>query len=187
MAKMKLPELKRIESELEYEKALYLTRKLRFLIDDGQKEFRSYRKKLLKLMSNYENENWVDEDKITDKLIEESDKSAKIIEEHYLFYANRQSTIRSKLKSVGLKQKDLALLLGHSKTHISLLLNGVSQFTTTDIRIIMIFLDLKPHILIPPFISKDTAKNILNERSEVAKTFVSKFQLKCPELQFLLT
>ena len=181
--KTELPELRKITSELELEKAIALNKKLRILIREGNEEFRAYRKKLVKLIIKYEEEAWGNEDNVTDTQVAASDLIEQQIEKEELFYAKRMMLIKQRLKTVKLKQKDLAELLGHSETHMSLLLNGINQFTTTDIRIMMQFLKLSPSILIPPFLPKEAAHRIFEKRSKIAQRFVRKFDLDSATLQ----
>lgn len=184
MDKVELQKLRQIKSELDLQKAIALNKKLRLLIKEGYNEFRDYRKQLVQLIIQYEDKAWGNEDEITNAQIKESDQIEMEIEREEMFYAKRMQFIRHRLKTAGLKQKDLAELLGHSETHMSLLLNGVHQFTTTDLRIIMQFLKLPASILIPPFMPEEVAIKIFETRSKVAKRFVSKLQLNAKDLQY---
>ena len=75
----KLLELREINNELDFEKALVADRKLRVLSKEDPK-YKAIRKKLRDLTETYENKNWSSSSEITDEKIRESDLAELIIE-----------------------------------------------------------------------------------------------------------
>ena len=122
-------------SELEVEKASSLVSKFKWMQKEDE-TLKPLRKHLVSLIEKYENEHWSDIDHITDKQIEESDKAEWFTGQHNLFIQRRKEVIRTSLKERGLKQKDLAHILGRSVSYLSEQMNGVRQFSYTDIKIL---------------------------------------------------
>jgi len=87
--------------------------------------------------------------KITDKQIEESDIAELLVESERKFIQNRKETIKKRLKKYDMNQQDLGILLGHRKSYISELINGVSLFSLKDLVIIHRILRIKLSELIP--------------------------------------
>ena len=151
--------INKLNNEYELEKASLLARKLRWMSKDDPSLI-PIRKKILDLIYDYENKNWRDEEKITDGQIEESDKAEEIVNKELQFYNRRKETIRRKLKDYDMTQQDLGDLLGHSKTYISELVNGVSNFSIKDLVIIHRIFQISFDILIPTFIEDETRNQL---------------------------
>lgn len=123
--------IKRLENEYDLEKASLLERKLRLMIDENP-DLKPLRKKLRDLIKDYEDREWSDFEKVTDLQVEESDKAEEIVNYEQKFIHKRKDTIRKKLKAYDMTQQDLGLILGHPKSYMSELINGVSQFTNQN-------------------------------------------------------
>jgi len=149
----------RLGNEYDLEKASLLERKLRLMIDENP-DLKPIRKKLRDLIKEYEDREWSDFDRITDLQIEESDKAEEIVNYEQRFINKRKDTIRKKLKEYDMTQQDLGLILGHPKSYMSELINGVSQFTLKDLVIINRILDIKLNILIPTFLQSETRDKV---------------------------
>ena len=65
------------------------------------------------------------------------------------FIAKRREIIKSKLSESGLNQQDLGLILNHSKSYISELINGINPFAIKDLIIIHKLFQIKLEELIP--------------------------------------
>jgi len=87
-----------------------------------------------------------------DKKVEKNDKAGIIINLEQQFIRKRKETIRKKLKDFDMNQQDLGVLLGHPKSYISELINGVSQFTMKDLVIIHRILGINLNKLIPIYL-----------------------------------
>ena len=59
-------------------------------------------------------------------------------------------------------QNDLAKILGHRKSYMSELINGLRSFSKEDLVIINRLFGIKLEDLIPPFIKQDKAKQVRN-------------------------
>ena len=140
-----------ISSELEFERALVIERKLRLLSAENI-EFKEARKQLRTIIKAYEKKNWSSESEITDEKIKESDIAEFIAEQEQLFIMNRKEVIKEKLINYGLSQQDLGLVLGHNKTYISELMNGINPFSLKDLIIIHRIFKIKLESLIPTII-----------------------------------
>ncbi len=154
-----IQKLKSLTNELEYERATSLYLKLRVLI----KEDESYiivRKHLRELIKKYEQDNWSNENSITDNQIKESDLAESLVQAENEFYHNRKILIIKKLKLFGLNQNDFAKILGHRKGYMSELVNGLRPFSKEDIIVINRLLKIKLDDLIPTFIKQDKAAHI---------------------------
>lgn len=147
--------IKELRSEYDLEKASLLARKLRWM-SQNDSSLIPIREKLLSLMEDYENKHWRDEESITDEQVKESDKAEEIIQKEIEFYTRRKENIRAKLKEYDMNQQELGELLGHSKSYISELINGVSNFSIKDIIVINLIFKISLDDLIPRFIENDT-------------------------------
>ncbi len=143
--------IERLENEYDLEKASLLERKLRLMIDENP-DLKPIRKKLRDLIKDYEDREWSDFDKITDSQVLESDKAEEIVNYEQKFINKRKDTIRKKLNEYDMTQQDLGLILGHPKSYMSELINGVSQFTLKDLVIIHRILGINLNILVPTFL-----------------------------------
>lgn len=160
--------IEKLENEYDFEKASLLDRKLRLMIKE-RPELRSIRKKIRRLMSDYEEQVWLETDKVSDELVHESDKAILIIDSERRFLNKRKETIRKKLKNYDITQQDLGILLGHPKSYISELMNGISLFTMKDLVIIHRLFDVSLKILIPIYLQSDTREKINDTISKLNK------------------
>ncbi|HAF30163.1 MAG TPA: transcriptional regulator [Bacteroidales bacterium] len=151
--------IERLENEYDLEKASLLERKLRLMIDENP-DLKPIRKKLRDLIKEYEDREWSDFDNITDSQVEESDKAEEIVSYEQRFINKRKDSIRKKLKEYDMTQQDLGVILGHPKTYMSELINGVSQFTLKDLVIIHRILRISLEILIPTFLQSETRDKV---------------------------
>lgn len=148
----KLLEIGNIQNELDFERALIADRKLRVLSKEDSK-YKVIRKKLRDLIEDYENRNWSNSSKITDKKIRESDLAELIAEKERQFIQNRKESIRKKLKYLNLTQQELGMILGHrSKSYMSELMNGVSPFSLKDLVVLNRLLKIDLTDLVPTFL-----------------------------------
>lgn len=170
-----------ITNELDYERALIADRKLRLLAKDDL-HFKNLRFKLRDIIDKYENSEWSDADKITDKKLLESEKSERIAELERLFLENRKKIIRKQLKELELTQENLGLILGHkSKTYMSELMNGIKPFTLRDLIVINRLLKIEIAVLIPVFLSKEDQTKV---QEAVIKLGKPKIKLTSDDLVF---
>jgi len=170
--------IERLENEYDLEKASLLERKLRLMKDENP-ELKRIRKKLRDLIKEYEDREWSDFDKITDSQVSESDKAEEIVNYEQQFINKRKDAIRKKLNEYDMTQQDLGLILGHPKSYMSELMNGVSQFTLKDLVIIHRILGINLNILIPTFLQSETRDKI---RESIKKLNKPKLGLKKTEL-----
>lgn len=170
--------IERLENEYDLEKASLLERKLRLMIDDNP-DLKPIRKKLRDLIKDYEDREWSDFDKITDSQVLESDKAIEIVNYEQKFINKRKDTIRKKLKQYDMTQQDLGLILGHPKSYMSELMNGVSQFTLKDLVIIHRIFGINLNILIPTFLQSETRDKV---RESLKKLNKPKLGLRKAEL-----
>ncbi len=151
--------IKSLLNELELERAssLFLQLQMR------EKEIPEYSKiinHLKELIIDYEKKHWSDDDRITDEQIKESDLAELIVEAENEFYFNRKKMIRAHLKKQGLSQNNLAQILGHRKSYMSELINGLRPFSKDDIIILNRLFKIKLEKLIPTFIKQEKALSI---------------------------
>ena len=148
-----------LTSELEYERATSIYLKTRVLAKED-KSYQSIREHLRCLIKKYEQDNWTDENSITDNQIKESDFAESLVQAENEFYYKRKILIKEKLEVYGLNQNDLAKILGHQKGYMSELINGLRPFSKEDIVVINRLLKIKLDNLIPTFIKQDKAIHI---------------------------
>ncbi|MFO7868898.1 MAG: helix-turn-helix transcriptional regulator [Bacteroidales bacterium] len=173
-----IEKIERLENEYDLEKASLLERKLRLMIDENP-DLKPLRTKLRDLIKEYEDREWSDFDKISDLQVEESDKAEEIINYEQIFINKRKDSIRKKLKEYDMTQQDLGLILGHPKSYMSELINGLSQFTLKDLVIIHRILGIKLNILIPTFLQSETREKV---RESIEKLNKPKLGLRKTEL-----
>jgi plasmid maintenance system antidote protein VapI len=173
-----IEKIERLENEYDLEKASLLERKLRLMIDENP-DLKPLRTKLRDLIKEYEDREWSDFDKISDLQVEESDKAEEIINYEQIFINKRKDSIRKKLKEYDMTQQDLGLILGHPKSYMSELINGLSQFTLKDLVIIHRILGIKLNILIPTFLQSETRKKV---KESIEKLNKPKLGLRKTEL-----
>jgi len=170
-----------LKNELDLERAMIADRKLSLLSKENV-HFKNQRNKLRNLIEAYEKKVWSNLDKITDKQIEESDKSEIVAEQERIFLENRKQKIKEKLNTLDLTQENLGNILGHkSKTHMSELMNGIKPFTLKDLIIINRLLKIEIKYLIPVFLSKDEQIKI---KMAVIKLNKPKIKLEKTDLMF---
>lgn len=170
--------IERLENEYDLEKASLLERKLRLMIKENP-ELKPIRNRLRELIAEYEEKKWSEFDGISDSQIEESVKSEEIVNFELKFIQNRKEIIRKTLKEYDMTQQDLGVLLGHPKSYMSELINGVSQFTLKDLVIIHRVLGISLDVLIPTFLQSDTRDKV---RHSLIKLNKPKLRLRKKEL-----
>jgi transcriptional regulator with XRE-family HTH domain len=154
-----IEKIEKLENEYDLEKASLLERKLRLMIDENP-DLKPLRKKLRDLIKDYEDRVWSDFKKITDSQVEASDNAERIVNYEQKFINKRKDAIRKKLKKYDMTQQDLGLILGHPKSYMSELINGISQFTLKDLVIIHRVLEINLTILIPTFLQSETRDKV---------------------------
>jgi hypothetical protein len=147
--------IERLDNEYDLHKASLLERKLRLMIAENP-DLKPIRKKLRDLIKDYEDRHWTDLDSITDSQVEYSEKAGSIVDYEQKFIQNRKESIKKKLKEFDMTQQDLGFLLGHPKSYMSELINGVSQFTLKDLIITHRILGINLSTLIPTSLQSDT-------------------------------
>jgi len=147
-----------ISNELELEQALIIERKLRLLAKENP-ELAEIRTQFRAIIREYEKSNWSADSIVSDKKIQESDTAELIAEQERKFLAKRKEIIKAKLTELGINQQDLGLILGHSKSYISELINGINPFNLKDLIVIHKLFNIKLEDLIPTIIpQKETEK-----------------------------
>ena len=147
-----------ISNELELEKALIIERKLRLLVTENP-EYKEIRIQLRSIIKDYEKKNWSADSVISSEKIIESDSAEFSAEIERQFLATRREIIKSKLVELGLNQQDLGLILNHSKSYMSELINGINPFSIKDLIIIHKLFKIKLEELIPTIIpEKETGR-----------------------------
>jgi transcriptional regulator with XRE-family HTH domain len=163
-----IEQVEQLENEYDFQKALLLDKKLRLMVKE-QPGLRPLRKKLRRLMTEYEERVWSDPEQVSDKQLEDSDKAENIVETERRFIKKRKDAIRKKLKEYDMTQQDLGVLLGHSKSYMSELINGVSQFSMRDLVIIHRIFGISLKTLIPTYLQSDTRNRIKQTISRLNK------------------
>lgn len=161
--------LKKLEDELEFEKASSLYLKLRKPAQEDR-FYSDLREHLKVLISTYEQEHWSDESSITDEQVKESDIAEALVRAENQFNQKRKEQIKRRLKDAGLNQTDLAKILGHRKGYMSELISGLRPFSKEDIVIINRLLKIRFEDLVPPFIKKDRAEHINKALESIPKS-----------------
>lgn len=157
-----------ISNELELERALIMERKLRLLAKENP-ELAESRNKLRAIIKEYEQSNWSSDSIISDKKIQESDAAELIAEQERKFLANRKKIIKAKLTELGINQQDLGLILGHSKSYISELINGINPFNLKDLIVIHKLFNIKLEDLIPTTIPQKESEKIKSSILKINK------------------
>lgn len=94
----------------------------------------------------------------------------------------RKQTIKSKLSELGLSQQDLGIILRHSKSYISELINGISPFVLKDLIIIHKLFNIPIENLIPTTIPQKESGRI---KTSIMKLNKPKFKLEKDDLIFV--
>jgi predicted XRE-type DNA-binding protein len=142
-----------LADELDLERAFILDRKLRLLVKDHP-ELAEERKQLRLMIKSYEKIHWSSSSTITDKQIKESDDAEYIAEQERKFIENRKEHINKRIKSFNMTQQQLGILLGHNKSYMSELMNGINPFSHRDLIIIHRLFNIDLKYLIPTIISE---------------------------------
>jgi antitoxin component HigA of HigAB toxin-antitoxin module len=149
-----------LTSELDFQRATIIDRQLRLLVKEFP-ELNEERKLLRTILKAYEDKHWEGQD-VTDKKVQESDLAGQIADHERSFLENRKRIIKSKLKEVGLTQRDLGVILGHtSATYMSELINGINPFTLNDLIVIYRLLNIELQNLIPTTLTTQVRGRIL--------------------------
>ncbi len=151
--------IQQLDNEYDLQKALLLHRKLR-LITVENPNLIPIRERLFILIHDYESKHWSNSEKITDKQFEESEIAALLVESERRFIQKRKVTIKKWLKLYDMNQQELGILLGHRKSYMSELINGVSQFSLKDLVIIHRVLRIQLSELIPTYLQNETRKRV---------------------------
>ena len=170
--------IERLENEYDLQKASVLDRKLRLMIEENP-DHKPIRQKIRQLIKDYEDKNWSDIENITDSQIEDSEKYEEIVEAEMKFIDKRKELIRKKLREFDMNQQDLGLLLGHPKSYMSELMNGVSHFTMKDLVIIHRIFEIDIKYLIPTYLQSETRDKV---KESIKKLNKPKLKLKRTEL-----
>lgn len=153
-------------NELDLERALILDRKLRLLVKDDSGLLEA-RKKLRSIIKQYEKANWSKESVIDELKIKESDIANVIAEKERIFLEKRKNIIKEKLNKLKITQQELGKILGHGKTYISELVNGISPFSMRDLIILHRLFGISLENLIPTIISEKDRARIMTSLSEL--------------------
>ncbi|MCW3804933.1 helix-turn-helix domain-containing protein [Plebeiibacterium marinum] len=148
-----------LENEYDLQKASMMERKLRLMIKESP-ELKPLRKKLRDLIKEYESREWSDFEKVDDVQIASSDKAEEIVNHEEKFIKKRKESIKKKLKEFDMTQQDLGILLGHPKSYMSELINGISQFTMKDLVIIHRVFGITLKTLIPTYLQSETRDKV---------------------------
>lgn len=169
-----------ISDELELEKALIIERKLRLLSAENA-EFKEARAELRQIIKDYEKKHWNTDSEISDEKIKESDNAEFIAEQERKFLLKRKEIIKEKLVDFGLTQQDLGALLGHNKTYMSELMNGINPFSLKDLIIIHRLFKIKLENLIPTTIPQKERGRI---KLSIQKINKPKLKLNKKDIEF---
>ena len=151
--------IQKLDNEYDLQKALLLDRKLRLMVEEDS-SLKPIQLKLFNLIHAYETENWSYSESITDKQVEETENAELLIEIERMFLLQRKDCIRKRLKSYDMTQQDLGVLLGHKKSYMSELMNGVSQLSLKDLVIIHRLLNIELSKLIPTYLQNETRDRV---------------------------
>ncbi len=156
-----------LDNELELNRASELQLKLRVMAKKNP-ELSIQRTHLRELIKKYEANYWDDINEITGRQIALSDIAEEIAQNERIFLTARKELIRSELKKLNLNQQDLGILLGHTKSYMSELLNGVRTLSMIDIISIHKLLNVELKFLIPTFLN-DEKRAMLNQNFKKLK------------------
>lgn len=175
-----------ISDEVEFERILVFYRKLR-LLEKVQPELTEMKSQLRTLIKNYEKLHWNNQDEITDEKIKESEYAEYIAEQERFFLMTRKEMIKKKLVEYGINQQELGILLGHNKSYISELMNGIHPFSNKDLIIIHRLFGIKLEYLIPTILSQLERTRIKSSISKLSRPdFQSKLKLKKKDVTMLI-
>lgn len=157
-----------LSDELDLERAFILDRKLRLLVKEHP-ELAEDRKKLRQIIISYEKANWKANSDISDKQIKESDDAEYIAEQERVFLEKRKEKIQKNLLKHKMTQQELGILLGHSKSYMSELMNGICPFSNRDLIILHRLFNIELDYLIPTIISQKDKEKIKESLSKLNK------------------
>ena len=160
--------IQQLDNEYDLQKALLLDRKLRQLVKENP-DLKPIHDKLFAMIQDYEEKNWSVSDNIHDSQFEEAETAEQLVEIERKFISQRKEVIRKKLKSYDMNQTDLAILLGHKKSYMSELINGVSQFSMKDLIIIHRVLRIDLVKLIPTYLQNETRERVKQTITQLNK------------------
>ncbi len=149
----------KLVNELELERALILDRKLCLLIEQHP-GLAEDRKRLRLIIKSYEKTHWSKSSTVTENQVKESNDAEFIAEQERKFLEARKEIIQKSLLKYHLTQQDLGKLLGHGKSYISELMNGISPFSNRDLVILHRLFHIKLEYLIPTIISQKDKEKI---------------------------
>jgi len=150
-----------LTSELDFQRASIIDRRMRLLVREFP-ELTEERKQLRALLKAYEDKHWVGQE-ISDTKVQESDLAVHFAEQERVFLEKRKNAIKSKLKEIGLTQKELGAILGHnSATYMSELMNGINPFTLNDLIVIHHLLNIELENLIPVMLTRQVRSRVLD-------------------------
>jgi transcriptional regulator with XRE-family HTH domain len=172
--------IEKLENEYDLQRASILDRELKLLIEENP-DLLPLRKKVRQLIKDYEDNYWSNGDKVTEEQIEQSDKAEYVIGLEQEFVQKRKDIIRKKLKYYDMTQQDLGAILGHPKSYMSELINGVSQFTMKDLVVIHRILEIDLNKLIPTYLQSET-RDMIKER--LTRLNKPKLKLRKADLAF---
>lgn len=155
-----------LASELDLERALILDKKLRLLIKK-QPDLSEARAHLRAMIRAYEQLNWSNAATITAEQINESDTAEHLAEQERVFLKNRKEIILEALKKHQLAQQDLGKILGHGKSYMSELINGINPFSNKDLIILHRLFHIKLEKLIPTTIAQKDQAKLLHSLKEL--------------------
>ena len=110
--------------------------------------------------------------------VEESDKAEAVVNDEQKFINKRKESIRKKLREFEMSQQELGVLLGHPKSYMSELINGVSQFSMKDLVIIHRIFGLSLNTLIPTYLQSEAIEKV---KESIKKLNNPKLKLKKKE------
>jgi len=176
-----IKKLNKLNSELEYEEALSIYGRLRWMVkeDPSLSDVKQHLKTIIK---EFEKSQWEDETKISYEQVKESDIAEKIVSSESEFIQKRKELIKEELKKNGITQQDLAIILGHRPNYMSELMNGVRPFSRDDIIVLHRLFDLDLKYLVPPFLKSEVANHIKETLKEL-RSRRSKIKLRLTDLE----
>lgn len=160
--------IQQLDNEYDLHKALHLDRKLRLMVKDNA-ALKPIHNKLIRLIQAYEQKNWSDSENISEEQFVEAETAEQLIEIEREFVTRRKEVIRKELKNYDMNQTDLGILLGHKKSYMSELINGVSQFSMKDLVIIHRVLGVDLSVLIPTYLQNETRERLRKSIAQLNK------------------
>ncbi len=174
----KIENIQQLDSEYDLQKALMLDRRLRLLVKENA-DLKPFHDKLFQLIQDYEQKNWSDSEHISENQLDQAESAEQLVEREREFIVQRKEEIRKKLKSYDMNQTDLGILLGHKKSYMSELINGVSQLSMKDLVIIHRVLGIELSKLIPTNLQSETRERL---RRSIVRLNKPKLKLRNKDL-----